>query len=262
MDSLSRRALVDVANGTRPMPEALDALISALGLPDDLRTAPPEASVASYPSLEELLGSLGITRLLQKVRRADHAELAWAAQSLLNLFRYSLVLYRITLSTGSSGLPVVTDDPEIAASAKHVFRTLIASGRFLDRLMGLSNKRTDIEMAAYNAPVLLVAFDMLPPEARDTFESVMEQVTKSLPRLVAIESLIKDVPAELRHLLSWESQARLATLPADEIEELRSIAHDWGERNPDILTLLRGDTPHGRISPVADPAPRPALSRS
>jgi hypothetical protein len=253
LDSLSKRALVGLANGTKPVPEALDALISILGLPDDLRTAPREASAIDYPTFEELLGSLGIGRLLQKVFRADPADLVWAAQSMLNLFRYSLVLYRITSSTDSSGLPVVSDDPEIAASAEHVFRTLVAGGRFLDRLMALSNKRTDIEMAAFNAPVLLVAFDMLPAEARGTYEARMEQVTENLPRLVAIESLIKDIPVELRHLLSWESQARLASLPADEIEELRGIARAWGEQNPDMVALLTGEPSPVQLPPSAGP---------
>ena len=63
---------------------------------------------------------------------------------------------------------------------------------------------------------------MLPAEAREAYDATMEQVIENLPRLVAIESLIKDVPIELRHLLSWESQARLASLPTDEIEELRA----------------------------------------
>jgi hypothetical protein len=245
MDSLSRRALLDVVNGTKPLPEALDALFGVLGLPDDLRTAPREASAIDYPTLEELVGSLGIARLLQQVRRADPAELAWAAQSILTLLRYSLVLYRITSMTGSSGLPVVSDDPEIAASAQHVFRTLVAGGRFLDRLMGLSNKRTDVEVAAFNAPVLLVAFNLLPAEARDTYESVMEQVTHNLPRLLAIESLIKDIPVERRHLLSWESQARLTALPANEIEEIRGIASAWRNRNPDMVALITRETPLG-----------------
>lgn len=259
LDALCKRALIDLANGTKPVPEAVDALISVLGLPDDLRTAPREASAVDYPTLEELLGSLGIARLLQKVFRADPAELVWAAHSMLNLLRYSLVLYRITSSTGSSGLPVVSDDPEIAASAEHVFRTLVAGGRFLDRLMALPNKRTDIEMVAFNAPVLLVAFDMLPAEARDTYEATMEQVTENLPRLVAIESLIKDVPVELRHLLAWESQARLASLPADEIEELRGIARAWGGRNPDMVALLTGEPPLGQLPPATDLEAPPAL---
>ena len=227
LDSLSKGALIHLANGTKPLPEALDALVRVLGLPDDLRTAPREACAADYPSLEELLSSLGIGRVLQKVRRADPKELVWAAQSMLTLLRYSLVLYRITSSTGSSGTPVVSDDPEITASAEHVFRTLAAAGWFLDRLMALSGRRTDVEMAAFNPPVLLVAFDIFPAEAKATYESLMEQVTENLPKLMAIESLIEELSVEMRHLLSWESQARLASLPADEVEELRRLARAW-----------------------------------
>jgi hypothetical protein len=256
LDALSKRALIDVANGTKPSPEALDALINVLGLPSDLRTAPRETSVADYPTLEELLTSLGIGRVMQKVRRADPTELVWAAQSMLMLLRYSLVLHRITSLTGSSGLPVVSDDPEINASAQHVFRTLVAGGRFLDRLMALSTtRRTDVEMAAFNAPVVLVAFDILPPDARATFEELMEQIAGNLPKLSAIESLIRGLPMELRHLLSWESQPYLASLPAEEAAELRALGRAWAERNPDLVALFADDEESGQLPP----APRPAL---
>jgi len=258
LDSLSKGALIDLANGIKPLPEALDALIRVLGLPDDLRTVPGETCAADYPSLEELLSSLGIGRVLQKVRRADPNELVWAAQSMLTLLRYSLVLYRITSSTGSSRMPVVSDDPEITASAEHVFRTLVAAGRFLDRLMALSGRRTDVEMAAFNAPLLLVAFDIFPAEARATYESLMEQVAENLPKLMAIESLIEELPVEMRHLLSWESQARLALLPADEVEELRRLARAWGERNPDLVALFQAENVPGRLPLANDGSTPPA----
>ena len=150
---------------------------------------------------------------------------------MLTLLRYSLVLYRITSSTGSSGTPGRIDRSEMTASAEHVFRTLVAAGRFLDRLMAVSGRRTDVEMAAFNTPVLLVAFDIFPAGAKATYESLMEQVTKNLPKLMAIESLIEELSVEMRHLLSWESQRRLASLPADEVEELRRLPRAWGERN-------------------------------
>jgi hypothetical protein len=101
---------------------------------------------------------------------------------------------------------------------------------------------------------------MLPAEARDAYEAVMKQVTENLPRLVAIESLIKYVPVELRHLLSWESQARLASLPADEIEQLRSNARDWGERNPDMMALVIGETTHAELPPATIPTAPPMPS--
>jgi hypothetical protein len=66
----------------------------------------------------------------------------------------------------------------------------------------------------------------------------MEQVTQNLPGLLALESLIKDVPVERRHLLSWESLPRLPLSSTDELEELRGIASAWSERNPDMVSLL------------------------
>ena len=80
-----KRQLLDVANGIKPLPDALDALFSVLGLPEDLRTAPREASTIDYPSMEEFLTSLNVARLLQKIRNTDATELAWAAQSILTL---------------------------------------------------------------------------------------------------------------------------------------------------------------------------------
>jgi hypothetical protein len=257
LDPLSRSALLDVANGIKPLPDALDALFSVLGLPEDLRTAPREASTIDYPSMEEFLTSLNVARLLQKIRNTDATELAWAAQSILTFVRYSLLLYRITSMTGSSGLPVASDDPEVVESAQHVFAALVAYGRFLDRLEGLSNRRIDVEVAALSAPAVLVGFDLLPPGARSTYESLTDQVTQNLPRLRAIESLIREMPVERRHLLSWESQARLTLLPADELEELRGIAGAWRERHPNMAPLLTGETPpgHGTDPPALPHAP-------
>ena len=243
LDSLSRSALLDVANGVKPLPEALDALLRVLGLPEDLRTAPREASTIDYPNLEEFLGSLSVTRALQKARRTSPTELAWAAQSILTMLRYCLVLYRITSMTGSSRLPLASDNPEVIKSAQHVFVTLVAYGRFPDRLIGLSNRRTDLEVAAISAPALLIGFDLLPAEARSTYESLTHQITQDLPRLLAIESLIRDMPIDRRNLLSWESQARLALLPAEELDGLRGMAGAWRERHPDMAPLLAGETP-------------------
>jgi len=153
-------------------------------------------------------------------------------------------------------------NPEITASAEHVFRTLLAGGRFLDRLMALSARRTDVEMAAFNAPVLLVAFDSLPAEARATYEGLLEQVTENLPMLLAIESLIKELPVELRHVLSWESQARLASLPADELEELRRLARVWGEQKPDVVAPFQAVAAPFRMSCTEVTAERDRTDKS
>ena len=235
---MSKGALVALVNGSEPAPGALDALFAVLGLPDDLGTAPREASARDYPTLEQFLGAIAVPRLVETVRKAKLTELARAAQSMLVLVRYIVVLYRITSMTGSSGPPIASDDPEIRVSAQHVFRTLLAGGRFLDRVMAFSNKRTETEMAALCAPVLLIALDVMGTQAADTYWSLMEQVTQNLPGLLALESLIKDVPVERRHLLSWESLARLPLSSTDELEELRRIASAWSERNPDMVALL------------------------
>lgn len=141
-----------------------------------------------------------------------------------------------------------------------MFRTLVAGGRFLDRLMALdTTRRTDVEMAAFNAPALLVAFDVLPAEARVTYEELMEQVAAILPKLSAVESLIRDLPIELRHLLSWESQALLPSLPEEEVAELRALGRAWAERNPDVMALFADEESPGQLPPATSEPARPAL---
>jgi hypothetical protein len=236
--SLTKRAVVNAVNGTRLTSGAMDDLIRVLGLPTDLRRTPQVPSPIDHPTLEELLSSVCIESLLVKIRKVRLAELRWAAQSMLTLLQYMVVLYRIASMTGSSGPPIDSDDPKVVGDARHVFRTLTAGGKFLDRMIKMGGKRTEIiDMAARGAPVLLVFFDVW-PDARHTYELLMEQPTRDLPRLQAFESLIKDVPDDRRHLLRWESLPLVTSSRPDELEHLRAIARAWSERNPDEAASL------------------------
>jgi hypothetical protein len=257
LDPLSRCALVDLSNGVRPLPAALDSLIQMLGLPDDLRSDVPDPE-SHFPSFDEVMTCLSIDALQRKVLRAEPAELVWAAQTMLTLFRYSLSVYRITSSTGSARVPLaVSDDPEVRASAEHVLRTLVAAGRLLDFLIAWSGRRTELEMAAFCAPVVLVCFDLLPnrSEAQERLENSVSAMVEQLPRLQALESLILDVPVELRHHLSWDSQLHRADAPAAELDELRKSARAWTERNPEMAAHLLDHGPSaGSLGEAQTPA--------
>jgi hypothetical protein len=224
-----------------PITDGIDAVIEFLGLPDDLRTFPPDPEAADYPDFATVIRWIELDGVRKEVATLNREDLDWAIGQLTTLMTFSISLARY-IDLSESPLPIVSNpDPQIVSSGYHVLRTLTMGGRILSRLIAWSGKGAVEYVPAYCGPLLLVILRHLPQRARTDFQMSVDALARQLPRVLAMISLVEATNPELRRFLAFNAAERLAEAPTKLQDEVRSSARAWVDVHPQEVALLLDD---------------------
>jgi len=230
LDSLAREALFELALDEVPLPDAINVLVQDVGLPADLLTFPPDEEASSYQSFDELFKcAMAIERVRGVAKEAHSTDLRWACTQAETLLAFATTLASYVELTNSTVVHFISPTGPNAASAKHVLRTLVSAGRVFNRMFELAGPGAPDWLAAFSAPLLLGLLAALPPRARSQFEESMGSLTKGLPGLASMLSLVEATEHGLRHMLGVDFNNRLAAATEQQREALRRSTLAWAE---------------------------------
>jgi hypothetical protein len=239
LDWLTRATLFELALGEVPISYGINAVIEFLGLPDDLRSFPPDPEARDYPEFGEMIRCVELDELRREVRKLSREELNWAILCVSIVLSFAVSLARfVDLTDSPIDIPGLA--PDVADSAHHVLRTLVFGGRTLGRMFALVGDNSDRYMAAFVAPILLVLLRRLPLRARVDFSDAIQAASEALPRVAAMTSLVESVEPELRRFLSFNAAERLADASQDARDAVRAAALSWTESHPMEFARLLG----------------------
>jgi len=246
MDTSAKSTLVELALDNAQLSfatDGVDALIRYLGLPDELTSAPPDPEVSDFPSFVEIIGTVALKGVNDMARTASRDDLAWAGNRTRAICIYAATLAYYVDQTRSSTTEILRPNEAHADSANHGYRTLVAAGRVLGRLLERGGPGSADYLGALHAPLVLAMLRILPDRARGYLDAIGDNIETELPRLLAMASLVASVDDELRYLLGHDGVERMRAASGPQRSALRTSVKHWLEAHPEQRAILAAPPP-------------------